>query len=188
MNIYLIDYENVKCDGLNGITKLTKDDKVIIFYSDNADKLTFGLHKRINEAVADISYIKVEVGMKNALDFQLVSYLGYLIAQDLNNTYHIISNDAGFNSVVKFWLKRKVTIDVATDLFGQSNTQKQKLLMNQITEVLPDKEEVKEVYQFIQKYKTKQGLNNALVKRYESKNAGRIYQAIKPLIKDKKGN
>lgn len=40
----------------------------------------------------------------------------------------------------------------------------------------------------IQKYKTKQGLNNALVKRYDSKNGGKIYQAIKPLIKDKKEN
>lgn len=188
MNIYFIDYENVKSDGLNGITKLNKDDKVIIFYSENADKLTFGLHRRINEAVADISYIKVEVGTKNALDFQLVSYLGYLIAQKSDDTFHIISNDAGFNSVVKFWQKKRVIIDVATDLSGQSNLQKQKSLMGQIFEVLSDKEEAKEVFQYIEKYKTKQGLNNALVKRYDSKNAGRIYQAIKPLIKDKKGN
>lgn len=59
--------------------------------------------------------------------------------------------------------------------------------MEQIIEVVSDKEEAKEVFQYIEKYKTKQGLNNALVKRYDSKNAGRIYQAIKPLIKDKKG-
>lgn len=123
MNVYLVDYENVKSDGLNGISKLNKDDKVIIFYSENADKLTFGLHRRINESVAEITYVKVEVGLKNALDFQLVSYLGYLIAQKLENTYHIISNDSGFNSVVKFWQRRKVNINSTSELSGHINTQ-----------------------------------------------------------------
>ena len=39
---------------------------------------------------------------------------------------------------------------------------------------------------YIINYKTKQGINNALVSKYKSKQAGEIYQAIKPLIKDKK--
>lgn len=31
MNYYLVDYENVKVDGLNGVDKLSESDTVIIF-------------------------------------------------------------------------------------------------------------------------------------------------------------
>ena len=43
------------------------------------------------------------------------------------------------------------------------------------------------VANFIDKYKTKQGLNNALLKEYGSEKTGLINKIIKPLIKDKKG-
>ena len=39
------------------------------------------------------------------LDFQLVTYLGYLIAQDPTGQYLIISYDRGFEYVVNFWRK-----------------------------------------------------------------------------------
>jgi len=48
MNYFLIDYENVHVAGFEGITKLTDNDCVVIFYSENADTMTFGLHRRIN--------------------------------------------------------------------------------------------------------------------------------------------
>ena len=80
MGYYFVDYENVKIDGLNGINKLEPSDKVCIFYSEHADTLTFDLHKRLNESKATITFQKVEVGHKNALDFQLVTFLGYEIA------------------------------------------------------------------------------------------------------------
>ncbi len=50
MAIYLIDYENVNMDGLNGIQDLSEADEVYIFYSDNANKLTFSLHQQIVES------------------------------------------------------------------------------------------------------------------------------------------
>lgn len=40
----------------------------------------------------------------------------------------------------------------------------------------------------MEKYKTKMGLNNALQKKFDSKRGGEIYKALKPFIKDKKGN
>ena len=40
MTYYLIDYENTGENGLDGIIELSNDDKVIIFYSDNADKMS----------------------------------------------------------------------------------------------------------------------------------------------------
>ncbi len=45
MRFYLIDYENVGVNGFNGLSKLDANSSVCIFYSENCDKLTFGLHK-----------------------------------------------------------------------------------------------------------------------------------------------
>lgn len=110
MATYMIDYENVKTGGLNGISRLTEADKVIIFYSENANRITFDLHKRLMECKASIEYREVSVGGHNALDFQLVTYLGFLIAQDKDGQYLIISNDRGFEYVVNFWRKDGLAI------------------------------------------------------------------------------
>ena len=110
MNYYLVDYENVNVSGLNGISKLTENDIVTIFYSENANTLTFGMHRRINELKACIKFQKVAVKEKNALDFQLCSYLGYLIRdkmteENLNNSYFIVSNDNGYSILPDYWKK-----------------------------------------------------------------------------------
>ncbi len=39
MSYYLVDFENVKKDGLDGIHKLGKEDKVCIFYKKTLDYL-----------------------------------------------------------------------------------------------------------------------------------------------------
>ena len=40
MAYYLIDFENVKSRGMEGVELLTEEDTVCIFYSDNADSMT----------------------------------------------------------------------------------------------------------------------------------------------------
>ena len=40
----------------------------------------------------------------------------------------------------------------------------------------------------IDRYKTKNGLNNAIMKVYGSEKTGKINSVIRPLTKDKKGN
>lgn len=110
MAVYMIDYENVKTGGLNGISRLTDADRVIIFYSENANRLTFDLHQRLMASTAQIEYREVSVGGHNALDFQLVTYLGFLIAKEPKGQYLIISNDRGFEYVVNFWRKDGLSI------------------------------------------------------------------------------
>lgn len=192
MRCYLIDYENVKSHGLDGISKLGPEDMVHIFYSENADSLTFGLHKRINESNATIVYQKVDVGRKNALDFQLSSYLGYLIRENLEKdiAYYIVTKDQGFSSLVGYWKKRKIDVSLVVDVSGKDEQNMQKELKLRVGELIKDKDAVEVVTKFILQYKTKQGLNNALMKEFQSKDnkkASEIYNAIKPLIADKKG-
>ena len=92
------------------INKLEPSDKVCIFYSEHADTLTFDLHKRLNESKATITFEKVEVGSKNALDFQLATFLGYEIASKKDDEYYIVSKDTGYTSVYNYWKKRKIGI------------------------------------------------------------------------------
>ena len=116
MAVYMIDYENVKTGGLNGISRLTESDHVIIFYSENANRLTFDLHQRLMASPAKIEYREVTVGGHNALDFQLVTYLGFLIAQNPTGPYLIISNDRGFDYVVNFWRKDGLSVGLLSYL------------------------------------------------------------------------
>ena len=102
MAIYLVDFENIGYNGLKGIEKLPEGDQVHLFYSSNADKLTFDIHLCINASKARIFYYKVETGAKNALDFQLATYLGSLTAQNPDENYFIVSNDDGFHYIIQF--------------------------------------------------------------------------------------
>lgn len=187
MGYYFVDYENVKTDGLNGINKLETSDKVCIFYSEHADTITFDIHKKLNESKATITFQKVEVGSKNALDFQLATFLGYEIAGNKEDVYYIVSKDAGYNSVCNYWKRRKIGISIVANLTRLNIIQEQQQLRQKVENLVKDKEIANVVTDFIINYKTKQGINTALVKQYKSKQAGEIYQAIKPLLKDKKG-
>lgn len=190
MNYYLVDYENVKSHGLDGITSLDSEDVLVIFYSENADSLTFGLHRRLNESRAKISYQKVDVGTKNALDFQLATYLGYLVRDNegKESSYYIVTKDQGFSSLVNYWKKRKINVSLIVDLSGRDVQKEKNDLRVQVEKVVSDEAVVDIVVKYIQQYKTKLGINNALAKQFkDSKKASEIYNAIKPLIADKKG-
>lgn len=103
MKTYLVDFENVKSKGLSGIDRLTDEDHVIIFYSENSDTISFEMHCMVLQAKAEVDYIKVRVGGKNALDFQLSTLLGYLVAKGDNTHIFVISNDKGFDKLHDFW-------------------------------------------------------------------------------------
>ncbi len=103
MKAFLIDFENVKSKGLQGIDMLDKNDKVIIFYSENSDTISFEMHQNVINSPANVEYLKVRVGGKNALDFQLATLLGYIVAKDEYSHIFIISNDKGFEKLHDFW-------------------------------------------------------------------------------------
>ena len=98
---YYVDYENVKSDGLESVVQLTEDDTVYIFYSENANHLRVDIIEQIRLSKAHIEFIKVEAGIPNALDFQLITAL--FCQYEKGETYYIISKDNGFKHVVDFW-------------------------------------------------------------------------------------
>ena len=120
MAIFLIDYENTH--SLNGINNLSETDKVIVFYSNNANTLTFSALESILCGKASITCKAVEVGTKNALDFQLSTYLGYLLkeTEGTDTKIFIVSKDLGFSLVKSFWLKElNVDIEILPCISGE---------------------------------------------------------------------
>ena len=127
MAYYLVDYENVKADGMCGVDQLGKKDVVCIFYSENASTLTFGLHENLNRSKAKILLQKVEVGVKNALDFQLSTYLGYLVSENegKNETYYIVSEDKGLAILTGYWADRGENVKTAPDIAAAKEEQEE---------------------------------------------------------------
>lgn len=188
MAIYLIDFENVHSDGLKGIEQLERKDECYIFYSEHAGVLTFNMHKKITESRAKIYYVEAQVGMKNALDFQLVSYLGYMLREKPEETYCIISNDKAFELVSKFWQDKGVNVTSAVSLDKAANAAHYSKISNELEKLLPDRNEREFVEKCISELSTKSGINNRIVKKYGTTRAGEIYKLIKPLLSDKKGD
>lgn len=96
---FLVDAENVHIYGLSGIKDLTKDDVVIVFLTTQcSDKLINIISEYKKSLDCNILTMEVDCGSKNALDFQLVSYLGLLIGErkDDEVEYYIVSKDTGY--------------------------------------------------------------------------------------------
>ncbi len=209
MNYFLVDYENVNVGGLNGVSNLTENDTVIIFYSVNADTLTFGMHRRINESKATFKFQKILLKEKNALDFQLCSYLGFLIRdtmidENAANNFFIVSNDKGYSILPDYWKKFGVNLNIVSNL-SKNEINEPKIVPPQISQpkiIQPvnnpseletalnnffnNKNELSTVAKMINNAKTKTEINNFLCKKFDSKKGGEIYRAIKPFLSDKK--
>lgn len=190
MNHYLVDYENVGPEGMNGIELLNMDSRIYIFYTKNADKLTFNLHIKLNESRAEVFLFKAECGQKNALDFQLSSYLGYLIRgrSDSQNNYFIISKDRGFSPLLPFWKAHGITVSLVADVAGHKIQNTLEELIALVAEQTGDVNNAPAIANIIHASKTKQAVNVALTKAFPSLPHGELYRAIKPLLDDKPGS
>lgn len=96
MATYLVDFENVRNEGLVGIQNLKSTDEVLIFYTINANSIEIDM---IIDIKAKLRFIKVECGTPNALDFQLVAHLFYNV--DKRKRYVIVALDKGYDVVVR---------------------------------------------------------------------------------------
>ncbi|MDE5771924.1 MAG: hypothetical protein K2I06_09925 [Ruminococcus sp.] len=202
---YLIDYENVHQAGLNGIEKLTENDNLVIFYTTNAETLTFSLYEKLVSCKADIQLYKVQCGGKNALDFQLSTFLGYVLGNNPDTECHIISNDKGYEYVRSFWKEKNVKIKISSDIVGNV----QKLLPAVVPAVQPaptakaetdfdkavkplnlskiNKQKLFDIYNkaivLKDKNKVKTQINNQIGQTFGSQNQKKYYATLKPLIK-----
>ncbi len=119
MNIYFIDYENTKLHGLYGIEKLGRFDKVIIFYSENAQSITIDCMKSINDTKAKVTLEHAEIGRHDFLDFQLSSYLGYMVRKHSFADFFIVSADKGYECLESFWKNKGVNVKLIPNIANE---------------------------------------------------------------------
>lgn len=111
MKHYLVDSENVNDNWLMLLEFTKSEDQIIVFYTDKSPHMSYTSLVRIIEQTHPIQFEKCYTGT-DGLDFQLVSYLGYLMCdnQDSDDEFIIMSNDNGFDCVVRFWNDRNLPV------------------------------------------------------------------------------
>lgn len=210
MNYYFVDYENVHSEGFVGIEKVQEKDVIYVVYSEQSKTFSLDILEKIERQKAFVRAHKVKVGSKNALDFQLSSFLGYIIGktetEDCN--YYIVSRDMGYDRVVEFWTEKEIRIGRIINLSGENpavGTKEQavttktktssknntkditKATKEELLKVLSEEEYSERILEIINSYKSKQAISNGLSKEFkDSKKSGAIYKKIKPLLKEKK--
>lgn len=203
---FFVDYENVNRDGLNGITKLSEEDCVRIYYSESAETLTFGLHRRINASKAHFDYIKVQMPIKNAVDCQILFDIRDITKANRNAEYFIVSKDTDFDKAIEEFnahnLKVKKVLEICKrdepikkeqpkKASAQSEKEKREAQVRSFFGQHFKKKEYKDhkedIIQAVLKGETKQQINNKLMKFYPNETVSEIYKKLQPLIKDLPG-
>ncbi len=200
---FFVDYENVNAYGLTDILELDGRDKVWIFYSDNAPTIPIDLHVKLHQCKAAIYYQKAELGHKNALDFQLASFLGFTIRENMDRSdteCFLVTRDAAFESLVQFWIKKgqRVRMIPSISAAGQNSedpaadgeTVEEELFSGtderverQVRNFIGDKGEADFIIDCVRKYGTKQAVHSALQKKYHNDKARNIYRTIRSILK-----
>lgn len=100
---FLIDYENVRNDGMAGVERLQEGDSVLIFYSKNAPNITLDRINEIIRAKCGFETYKLQNPGKNALDFYIATKTGQILGEQPDTTIAIVSGDKGFKYIADFW-------------------------------------------------------------------------------------
>lgn len=105
--IYLVDSENVNDVWIRLVTNMEEQDEILVFYTEKSPHMSY---EKVIELTRlsdrPIRWIKCVEG-SNALDFQLVTELGALVATEPGHAFVIVSNDNGFDAAVKYWTQRE---------------------------------------------------------------------------------
>ena len=98
-NYILIDYENVQPADLS----LLRDGsfKVKVFLGANQAKIPVALAAQMQALGDGAEYVVLSSSGSNALDFHIAYYIGHLSAHDQGAFFHVISNDTGFDPLIK---------------------------------------------------------------------------------------
>ena len=104
---YLVDSENVNDNWLMLLDLSDETDKIIVFYTKNSPHMSYSSVIKLLGCTREIKFEECNEG-NNALDFQLISYLGYLMKNEelKDSEFIVMSNDTGYDPAVNFWKKR----------------------------------------------------------------------------------
>lgn len=102
--VYLVDSENVGDLWVTHILALAdQTDEVVVFYTQKSPHMGYDNIRKLLADGREVNFIKCVEG-RNALDFQLVTELGYRLGSEREeHEYIMVTNDTGFDAVVQYW-------------------------------------------------------------------------------------
>lgn len=206
MNFYLVDFENIHNDLDNLINNTSNGDSIVLFYSDTCKNISLDAISNFTMRNLKIDCFKVITGTKNALDFQLASYLGYLIGENKKTSnYYIVSNDKGYDCLCEYWESLGISVGRITGKTpvakttpkqkssklpkeaNKTDTTKNDTLLNEVNDIVKDKSEAEFIVDVLNNSKKKTDVHKRISQHYkDSKKTGLLYKKLKPLFKEKK--
>lgn len=107
---YLIDSENINDVWVELLHCLDEKDEILVFYTDKSSHMSYDrIIRLLEQKRGTVRWLKCFEG-QNALDFQLVTELGSQINQEPKREYIIVSNDTGYDAVVRYWQQREYRV------------------------------------------------------------------------------
>lgn len=153
---FLVDSENVNDNWLMLFDMADEDDEIVVFYTKKSPHMSYMSVIRLMENnKINIRFEKSYEGT-NALDFQLVSYMGYLMgctgsfsenkcdaasAESCADEYIIMSNDTGYDPAVRFWKDKGFAVRRFNVNFCKQAVQRRKNIKYQVVADIPSKED-----------------------------------------------
>jgi hypothetical protein len=104
-NIIFIDFVQYIDDNL-----LKPNTEIIVMVGLNQNDISIKFVKKNIDNVSSIKLIKVKAQGKNALDFFITYYLGVYIRKDRNINFIVISNDGGYDALIKHLSENEISI------------------------------------------------------------------------------
>lgn len=107
---YLIDSENINDVWVELLQVLEDEDEILVFYTDKSAHMGYDrIVCLMEQKRGTVHWIKCFEG-QNALDFQLVTELGSCLSRNGSREYIIVSNDTGYDAVVRYWQQKGCSV------------------------------------------------------------------------------
>lgn len=182
MSIYLVDFENVREHGLEGIEELNKTDKVILFHYAGEGEVKYQILSKLAKSKAFTQIQRISSHAKNAMDFEIVAMLGYMLkANGTAIDYKIVSNDKGYLAAIECLknIEPKARIEIVSRISSEKENVEELVesVLNKTRKI------TKKTIAVMKSSKTLSELHNNLVKEYKTDGAN-IYKLIAPIYKE----
>lgn len=179
--IYLVDTENVGSSWKILLEKKTKNDKIYLFYTENSPHISYADMLEIVQYPNAFEAIPCCTG-KNALDFQLASYLGFLVKSAPKTQYCIFSKDTGYDALVSFWSEKGYCVKRVDAVSFEQQKKKQPKKTTTLTTI--DDQDAKIVRDILARnHEELLDIHNELVQTFGMKKGSVMYKQLKPEIK-----
>lgn len=102
--VFFIDMENVWGRGLESVGELDNADKIILFHGyEHGRTINEDVRQRLGQFTGRVEYVPLKARVKNAMDFEICTYLGYLVGKyGTGPEYIIVSEDKGYIAAEEF--------------------------------------------------------------------------------------